>query len=238
MRTFWIGFGICSHLLFGLTVVRLFPFLRGTFWPQGGSLSHLFLGGPEGSGIAVDAFLAIQFGVIHSVLLRPGVRERLRGLVPSAQYGCAFSAATCVSLLTTMEAWQPSRRLVWHLHGGAASAMTAGFLLSWLALVYSLSLTGLGYQTGWTPWWSWVRRRPVPRRAFAIRGAYRWLRHPVYLSFLGLVWLTPIMSLDRALLVLIWTGYLIIGSYFKDRRLAHYVGAEYREYQRAYRDTR
>ena len=105
------------------------------------------------------------------------------------------------------------------------------FLACWPALIYSLSLTGLGYQTGFTRWWAWVRRRKLARRAFEVRGAYHFLRHPIYLSFLGLVWLTPAVTLDRALLIGLWTGYIFLGSYLKDRRLEFYLGESYRKYQ-------
>ena len=91
--------------------------------------------------------------------------------------------------------------------------------------------TGLGYQTGYTPWWSWVKGRRPPRRVFEPRGLYRVLRHPVYLSFLGLVWITPAMTLDRAVLTAVWTAYIFLGSYWKDRRLLHYIGEPYRRYQ-------
>ena len=104
------------------------------------------------------------------------------------------------------------------------------FILCWPTLIYSLSLTGLGYQTGLTPWWSWVKGRKPPRRAFEPRSLYRLLRHPVYLSFLGLVWITPVMTLDRAILTAIWTGYIFLGSYWKDRRLLYYIGPPYRQY--------
>jgi protein-S-isoprenylcysteine O-methyltransferase Ste14 len=107
----------------------------------------------------------------------------------------------------------------------------AAFLASWIALIYSLSLTGLGYQTGWTPFVHWVRGRPTPRRDFKPRGAYQFFRHPVYLSFLGLVWFTPRMTLDHAVLTGIWTVYIFVGSYLKDRRLTHYLGDSYRAYQ-------
>jgi protein-S-isoprenylcysteine O-methyltransferase Ste14 len=130
-----------------------------------------------------------------------------------------------------MELWQPSAHALWRLEGMSAGSVDAAFLLSWVALIYSVWLTGFGYQTGWTPWWSWVRGRGAARRKFEPRGAYRFLRHPVYLSFLGLVWFNSQMSLDRALLAVVWTAYIFVGSYLKDRRLIRYVGEPYREYQ-------
>jgi protein-S-isoprenylcysteine O-methyltransferase Ste14 len=105
------------------------------------------------------------------------------------------------------------------------------FYASWVGLFYSLSLTGLGYQTGWTPWWHWLHGRPPPRREFRPRGAYHLLRHPIYLSFLGLIWFTPAMTADRAVLTAVWTAYIFVGSYLKDERLARYVGRPYRRYQ-------
>jgi protein-S-isoprenylcysteine O-methyltransferase Ste14 len=106
----------------------------------------------------------------------------------------------------------------------------SGFYASWVSLFLSLRITGVGYQSGWTQWTYWLRRQPLPQREFRERGAYRWLRHPVYLSFLGLVWFTPRMSADHALLTGVWTVYVFIGSWLKDRRLFFYLGNAYREY--------
>ncbi|MCA9028506.1 MAG: hypothetical protein KDA86_25070 [Planctomycetaceae bacterium] len=72
----------------------------------------------------------------------------------------------------------------------------------------------------------------MPPRPFLEHGAYRWFRHPIYLSFLGLIWFTPRMTLDHALLTGWWTVYIFVGSYLKDERLAFYLGESYREYQR------
>jgi hypothetical protein len=52
----------------------------------------------------------------------------------------------------------------------------------------------------------------------------------VYLSFLGLIWFTPRMTLDHALLTAIWTAYVFVGSVLKDRRLEFYLQDEYRQY--------
>ena len=63
------------------------------------------------------------------------------------------------------------------------------------------------------------------------QSVYRFLRHPVYLSVRGLVWFVPVVTLDRAVLIAVWTVYIYVGSVLKDRRLLFYVGDEYRRYQ-------
>jgi protein-S-isoprenylcysteine O-methyltransferase Ste14 len=93
-----------------------------------------------------------------------------------------------------------------------------------------LALTGLGYQNGWTPFYYWLRNEKPPRREFVTRGAYKYLRHPVYLSFLGLIWFTPRMSLDHAILTAIWSIYIFVGSVLKDQRLSRFIGPLYRNY--------
>jgi protein-S-isoprenylcysteine O-methyltransferase Ste14 len=67
-------------------------------------------------------------------------------------------------------------------------------------------------------------------RPFVPQSVYRFLRHPVYLSFLGLVWLVPVVTLDRAVLIGILTVSIYVGSVVKERRLLFYVGDEYRSY--------
>ena len=67
--------------------------------------------------------------------------------------------------------------------------------------------------------------------ALPIWGAYRVLRHPVYLSFLGLIWCVPLVTLDRVVLMVVWSAYIFVGSVLKDRRLLFFIGDEYRGYQ-------
>jgi hypothetical protein len=76
----------------------------------------------------------------------------------------------------------------------------------------------------------WYRQQPLPRRPFEERGPFRFMRHPTYASFLGLIWFTPRMTVDHALLTGIWTAYVFVGSWLKDRRLRYYLGDTYREY--------
>lgn len=219
-RACGVTFGFANQLLFLATVWYLFWFLRD------GSINA-----QHDRWVWYDSGLAILFAVAHSAMLVPSARRYLSRWVPHAFYDSLFCTVTCVSLLALFFGWRTSEIALWQLSGWSESAIRLLFYACWVALFYSLSLTGLGYQNGWTPFYHWLRRQQPPRREFKPRGAYMLIRHPVYLSFMGLVWLTPRMTLDHAVLTGIWTAYIFYGSFLKDRRLEQFIGEPYKRYQ-------
>jgi methanethiol S-methyltransferase len=208
---------------FVATACWVFVFLRG---PDSAAAAELDLAGD----LAIDALLALLFAVPHSLLLRPAIRERISKHIPAPMYGVFFCFVTCATLMTVIAFWRPAGGVVWNATGFGHDVVRAGYYFSWFGLFYSLWLNGLGYQTGWVPWRAWMAGTQPPRRDFQVHGLYRILRHPTYLSFLGLIWCAPVVTVDRALLIGIWTVYVFVGSYFKDRRLEHYLGDAYRRY--------
>jgi protein-S-isoprenylcysteine O-methyltransferase Ste14 len=218
LKIFGITAGVLIHAVFGVMVWYLYWFLKGGQVEQ--SAGALWL----------DFVLALQFVVVHSLLLHPSIREPLGEWITPAFYGLFYCVATIVGLAITMAFWHTSPGVWWELTGPARAAIDAGFYGSWILLFYSFFLNGIGYQTGFTPWWHWIRGRPVPPRSFKPRGVFRIMRHPSYLSFLGLVWFTPVMTADRAILTVTWTIYVFVGSYLKDQRLLRYIGEPYRQY--------
>jgi len=224
-RAAGILFGVAAHLLFAFTVWHLVWFLKGPSITGGGQASVAF-------GVVSDAILAGIFALPHSLLLLPSVRKRLLAAgIAGPLYGCFFCVVTCLMLLLAIFCWQPMTAIVWRWPAPLDRCIAWAFVASWGALLYSLYLTGLGWQTGFTPWWRWVRGQRPPARPFVPQSVYRFLRHPVYLSFLGLVWFVPVVTLDRAVLIAVWTVYIFVGSVLKDRRLLFYVGDEYHRYQ-------
>ncbi|QDV45657.1 NnrU protein [Stieleria neptunia] len=219
-RAIGMLYGFGNQILFLATVWYLFWFLRdGSIRPS------------QGDWIVRDCGLALLFAIGHSVMLVPATRKYLTRWIPQPFYDSTFCVVTCVSLLALFIGWHTSETVVWQVTGWRSTVIRGGFYFCWAALLYSLALTGLGYQNGWTPFYHWLRQKPAPRREFQPRGAYKLIRHPVYLSFLGLVWLTPTMTLDHAALTAIWTGYIFYGSFLKDRRLTRFIGQPYQDYQ-------
>ena len=211
-------FGLGVQALFVVTVVYLYSYLR---WGVTASGEHW---------IWTDLLLALQFAIPHSVLLRPRFRSLFKRWFPGELHGAFFCLCTCLSLLLLFGCWKSSPRVLWELDGWAAAVMTGCFHLSWAVLLYSINLTGLGYQTGLTQWRQWYLGQTAGRREFQARSLYRCLRHPVYLSFLGLIWFTPVMTFDHAMLTGVWTLYIFAGSILKDQRLLYYLGNSYADY--------
>ncbi len=218
LRAAGIVFGLATQVFFLATVCFLFLFLRD------GSER------PAANWFVVDCLMTVQFAVVHSLLLLPRSRSLLARYLPTQLYGSLFSVATCIGLWLMFHYWRTSAVVIWDASGWGRIGIIAGFYASWVTLFYSLKLTGFGYQTGWTQWLYWLRRQSLPRREFVEHGIYRWVRHPVYLSFLGLIWFTPRMTADHAVLTACWTAYIFAGSYLKDQRLLFYLGDQYRRY--------
>jgi protein-S-isoprenylcysteine O-methyltransferase Ste14 len=67
---------------------------------------------------------------------------------------------------------------------------------------------------------------------FVVRGPYRWVRHPLYLFMILMIWSCPDLTSDRLLFNGLWTVWIAIGSIFEERDLVSEFGNAYREYQR------
>ena len=66
----------------------------------------------------------------------------------------------------------------------------------------------------------------------AIRGPYRWVRHPLYSFVLLLIWSCPDLSVDRIMFNVLMTGWIVVGTYLEERDLVDEFGDDYQEYQR------
>jgi len=62
-------------------------------------------------------------------------------------------------------------------------------------------------------------------------GLYRYVRHPLYTAGLVFIWLTPVMTLNRLVLFLSLTIYILIGVYFEERKLMREFGNAYEDYR-------
>jgi protein-S-isoprenylcysteine O-methyltransferase Ste14 len=65
-----------------------------------------------------------------------------------------------------------------------------------------------------------------------VRGLYRYVRHPLYLFGLLILWLIPLMTWNILAFNLGSTVYILVGIQFEERKLLKEFGQAYDDYQR------
>ena len=172
------------------------------------------------------------FGLVHSILVRPAVADRLE-----RSLGCwhrlVFSIGAAPHLTLVL-------LIGYRLLGEGGGYFEASNPLRWV--LYAVSLVGAGIATravgehdiGAFYGWRQVldRYRDVPRTTdstLRIAGLYRYCRHPAYLGTLLLLW--GLAQSPFGLATAVWgTVYTLIGVRFEERDLIRKFGATYRDY--------
>jgi methanethiol S-methyltransferase len=209
-KSVFVTIGLFNVVFFHYSIMRLWFFLLN-------SSNRLILDTPYW-GWAINTVLIVFFSVPHSLLLNSNVKKSLLNFIPNKLYSTTYSIHACIAITLMDTFWVDSGISIFHLPRNLESIIFVLYTLSWLFMFWSMIATGLFRQSGIEEWWKALRnentKNPLPKN-----GPYKICRHPIYASFLGMIWFTPYMSIERLYLSLAWTIYILIGASLKERRL-------------------
>jgi protein-S-isoprenylcysteine O-methyltransferase Ste14 len=138
-----------------------------------------------------------------------------------------FAGASGLPLLL-MVALLPDRALYtvappwrWLMRGGQGLALAAA--------IWAVLQTGPTYFLGLS---QLLDRGSAQADTLQVRGFYCWVRHPLYLLSIIILWLSPAMTVNTLTFYILITLYFAIGSLHEERRLLAEFGDAYRDYQR------
>jgi len=184
-------------------------------------------------GTIVLVVASILWGVVHSLLASHTVKDFIRGLSgPLAfdrlyRFSYNFFALASLFPIASMLLVLPDRALYsipapWMYLTTIIQGLSLMLLVSTLMQTDPFDFIGLKQLTEIGP------ARPP---ALVIDGWYAYVRHPLYLGSLVLIWLIPAMTVNRLALIVVATLYFIIGAYFEERKLLRDFGGQYAEYR-------
>jgi protein-S-isoprenylcysteine O-methyltransferase Ste14 len=218
---------VLAAVLGSVSMVAFFVF----FLPAGPiNLANLELG--EGAMLGFNTLLCLAFFLQHSGMIREGYCRWSSSLIPSHYQGAIYAIASGVVLLTLMVLWQESSRTLVSADGILRWCLRAVYGCAMLGLVWAIlalgSFDGLGLKPILDRWRK-TRSSPMP---FTVRGPYRWVRHPLYLFCLLMIWAYPDLTMDRLLFDVLFTVWIVVGTVLEERDLVVAFGDSYRKYQR------
>jgi uncharacterized protein (TIGR00251 family) len=144
-----------------------------------------------------------------------------------------YVLASNAALLAVAGCWQPL--------GGPAGS------LPWPALTWIMwAMVGLGVAImaaatfqidhaeffGLRQAWDSFRGCPTGKPLFRVTGMYRYVRHPLMAGLLLALWSIPYVTLDRWLLTIGFTAYVLIALRWEERDLLAQFGSAYAAYRR------
>lgn len=182
--------------------------------------------------LAIDTGLSTLFFFQHSWMVRRPVRRRLARRVKEHYLDAAYAIASGIVLLAVVMLWQESGPILWQATNGFWWAARLIFVLAiGIGIWAGLSLKGFD-SFGLRSIRHRFREKSAPPSTLVVQGAYRWVRHPMYLVVLLMAWSYPVLSIDRLLFNTLWTIWIVVGTVLEERDLAADFGDDYREYQR------
>ena len=173
---------------------------------------------------------ALLYGFIHSLIAANGFKHliyRLLGEGAKKYYRLFYSLFASVTLLPVLilPAVIPDQTL-YKIPEPLVYFTVFIQIVSVLLLVYSVLQTGALQFIGLSQAFGLKREDKLNTD-----GLYRYMRHPLYTFSLLVLWLTPTMTRNFALLYAALTVYIIIGAIFEERKLLQTFGAAYQEYR-------
>ena len=208
----------------GLSTFMLFLF-AGPF-----NLVNLGLG--EFPALLLNACLCLAFFGQHSIMAQKSYRQRSARFLPEQYSGPFYAIASGVVVLTLVVFWQESAYTLLEPQGLLRWSFRAVFILAMAGVAWTMWALGLFVNVRLRPIVAEMRSKEPGPASLVTRGPYCWVRHPLYLSALLMVWSYPDLTLDRLLLNLSFTVWVITGTLLEERNLVATFGAAYRDFQR------
>jgi protein-S-isoprenylcysteine O-methyltransferase Ste14 len=176
--------------------------------------------------IAFDAALLALFGVHHSLFAREQLKRAMAPLSPQAIRSLYVYVASLL-LIAVCVLWQPIGGEIYDDAGVLAFAHAAVQIAGlWLivravARIDPLELAGI--------------HPPRTDDALQTAGPYRWVRHPLYLGWVVMVFGAAHMTRDRLAFAALTTIYLAVAVPWEERSLERTFGDAYVRYRRVVR---
>lgn len=227
-RIFFTGLALITALagMGSLVYLSFFLFIGDTSW--------ISIGNNSLEKLMWDAGLCLAFFLQHSLMIRHSFKRWIHKLIPEIYHKAFYSIASGCVLTGLVILWQPVPHLILTVPAWLEWCFYSLLFFTGLVILFcSRVMSGLEL-FGLRPLIEVITDERQPRSSsdnLVIKGPYRWIRHPLYMSFLIIAWATPRITPDRLLFNILWTLWVYFATHLEEKDLIACFGESYREYR-------
>jgi len=183
-------------------------------------------GQPGWPAIAFNVVLFTVFALHHSLMARTGAKAWITRTVPAELERSLYVWVASLLFLAVCWFWQPLPGVAWAIDGPWRWVM-------WFLVVTGIAMTARA-ASAIGVWELAGVRVPSPDRPveFKVTGLFGFVRHPIYLAWILMVFGMQRMTYSRLLFAVISTAYLVAAIRWEEASLVEAFGEKYRAYQR------
>lgn len=215
----------------GVAFLAALAFFAYTF---GVTMGRRVPAGSPGTGVAailIDVGLFGVFAAHHTAYARERVkREVARTVTPALERSTYVWVASLLFILV-LAAWRPVGGTLWARHGALAWLHHA-VVASGVALTAAGALRLKAFDLAGI---SRARGQDAEAGSLVVRWPYTFVRHPIYLAWLLMVFGPAEMTASRFVFATVSSAYLALAVPLEERLLVKQFGDAYRRYQRQVR---
>lgn len=229
LRITAVLYGVLSYLVFLAVFVYLVGFVTDFAVPR--SIDRAGEA-PVAPAVVIDVGLVTLFALQHTVMARPGFKQRWTRFVPTAIERSTYVLLTSVVLIVMFWQWRAIDAVIWHVESAPGRiALTALGGVGWVTVLAATFMIDhfdlFGIRQVVEAW----RSKPREEKGFREVLLYRVVRHPLLLGFLIAFWSTPTMTAGHLLFSVTMTVYIFIAVRFEERDLVDSLGEPYQRYR-------
>ena len=229
-RSIIFAYGVLSYAFFFVVFLYSIGFIGNLWVPKSIDSAPVL---PLAESLAINLALLTLFSVQHSGMARPAFKKWLTRYIPESAERSTYILLSTVCLAVLMWFWAPLGGVIWDFSSIPAAywALTGLYIGSWGFLLYSTFLIDHFDLFGLRQVFYALRDKDRPDLQFMTKSLYRFVRHPIYVGWFGIVWFTPTMTVTHLVFATACSAYMLIGIQLEENDLvaAH---PEYEEYKR------
>lgn len=229
-RVLTLIYGVFCYLAFVLSCVYAAGFIGNIFLAK-----SLDSNGQESLIIAllIDVGLLGIFALQHSVMARQKFKDWWVQLIPQPIERSTYVLFSSLALILVFWQWRPIGITLWQLDNLVAQIIFYFlFSLGWIILLVSSFLINHFDLFGLRQVYLYFEEQKYTSLKFKTPVFYQYVRHPLYIGWLLIFWMTPIMTVAHLIFALVTTIYILVAIQLEEKDLVNIYGEKYKNYCR------